>query len=457
VLGGLAVNEMAGLMYLVPGVIYALLVLVWVGIVWRQAEPQHRVISVLLVFLIIALPASFFPGPPTENGHDHTTTTLFAGLTLFLLAEEVNPLLAAFPLILACIADPFALWIGTLPIVLVGIHRFALGDRNRALRLLSVATLSLLATGFLIALIPRAGGYTSADLKMSFAKLDDFSLNVYLAVASILTFFGADFFGAEVASLNTASLLLHLLVMLFVLYVIYCVVRKWWLGQRPGLLVELLVVSIAIDVIAFLLSTAPQDNYVSIMGSAEWSTRLDWSATQYLDWSAARYLPAVFLFVALMAAISWPEIGPNRRYIKYVLPFVAVGYLTAFGAQLFSPPARVPQVVIDFLEERNLKEGYGSYWSSGIFTVLSDGKVRVRQVRAGPSGQLEPLRWVSAKRWYETDGARFLIFRDKTAGVDLDSGVATWGEPASVETIDGYHIAIWTNPIHVANTERVWK
>ena len=47
-----------------------------------------------------------------------------------------------------------------------------------------------------------------------------------------------------------------------------------------------------------------------------------------------------------------------------------------------------PQQVMDFLEANQLTEGYGSFWSAGIFTVLSDGKLKVRQVAFGPERKM---------------------------------------------------------------------
>ncbi len=448
--GSLFVKDMGVLMYVIPPVIYALLVCLWVKITLSSVAAPYRLTSALIVFLIIALPSSFAPGPPIENGHDHITTTLFVGLSFFLLAKAEHIVLASLALIVACIGDPFALWVGIVPIALVGGYHLLLADWRRGAKLLGVALVSVLISQLATMLIPMLGGYDSTPQWGYFVQLEELPRNFYLFAASVLTLFGADFFGHYILSLTTVNLLAHLAVMGLIFFLIGRATMTWWRNRTIDLLVELLIVSIVIDIAAFIFSNAPENNYIGLMGAAGVPGHLDWSVAQYLDWSGARFLSPMLLFGALVAGISWYSIESARRYIGYPLTAIALCYVTAFVAQMLQPVAPVPRVV-DFLEARNLDEGYGSYWCSGIFTVLSRGKVKVRQVEAGPEGKLEPLRWVSASKWYDTDGARFVIFRDPDIGVDLKEAVETWGPPSSVERIEDYYVAVWTRPIHVAN------
>jgi len=136
--------------------------------------------------------------------------------------------------------------------------------------------------------------------------------------------------------------------------------------------------------------------------------------------------------------------GYRQEICSYLLPVVACAYVaaicfpsesllggSAFAVQMFEPVTKPPLTVIKFLEGNGLTEGYGSYWSAGILSVISDGKIVVRQVGAGPGG-IVPVRWYSSEEWYAMKNARFLIFKDKTWGVGLDKAVTTWGPPMQI-------------------------
>jgi hypothetical protein len=68
----------------------------------------------------------------------------------------------------------------------------------------------------------------------------------------------------------------------------------------------------------------------------------------------------------------------------------------------------------EFLVKNNLKYGYASFWSAGVISVLSDGKVLVRQIIF--KNQLpEPHLWLSSSDWYRPSyyaGESFLLLTD---------------------------------------------
>jgi len=193
------------------------------------------------------------------------------------------------------------------------------------------------------------------------------------------------------------------------------------LKEEENLMVRLLCASLVLNAIAFVFSNRP---ITYMLG----------------DPGTARYLPTVPIFGALITAMSWQRVIA-RKYALYLLPVVACAYVaaicfpsesllggSAFAVQMFEPVTKPPLTVIKFLEGNGLTEGYGSYWSAGILSVISDGKIVVRQVGAGPGG-IVPVRWYSSEEWYAMKDARFLIFKDKTWGVGLDKAVTTWGPP----------------------------
>jgi len=261
-----------------------------------------------------------------------------------------------------------------------------------------------------------------------FVSADQLSQNVYLFWESILNLFGANFFGRVVFNPGTAVILVHAAVMILVIWVV-CEACARALRREENLMITLLCASLALNAIAFVFSNMP----ISSMPE---------------DPGPARYLLTLPIFAALITAMSWQRVIA-RKYAPYLLPVVACAYVGAFAVQMFGPIAQPPLTVVKFLEDNGLTEGYGSYWSASILSVISDGKVVVRQVSAGP-GSIVPLRWYSAEQWYAMNDARFLIFKDKAFGVGLYEVPTTWGPPMQVKRIDGYTVMVWNSPIHVS-------
>ena len=436
VLGGLLVRNMAVLMAVVPAATYALLVVFCAVVTWARVDRPRRFISVLIVLMLMALPCVFFyggppmffyGGPPVRSQGDHKTTTFFILIAFYLLSSSYSFALACLPLILAAIGDPFALWIGILPAAAVGLVLLSRDDSRRGWQLTIFAVACALLAKLAEAGIRFAGGYesTPGDLRSAFVTLDGLSDNVHLLLEGVLAVFDANPFGREVFSLEAGIPLVHLGVLIFLL----CVASRLYRMRTEDTFKLLLLAAMALNVIAFVVSTVPVDR------------------------GSARFLPTLTIFGPLVAAISWYEVGLRERVAwAWVLgPFLLLSYLIPFARELVRPVAEPPQGVIQFLEAQGFTEGYGSYWSSGILTVLSRGKVKVRQVSVGPEGKLVPLEWQSARRWYATDQAKFLVIdRMPVFGVDRFTAIRTWGVPKYEEMIDGYLILTWPSPLHLA-------
>lgn len=87
----------------------------------------------------------------------------------------------------------------------------------------------------------------------------------------------------------------------------------------------------------------------------------------------------------------------------------------------------------DFLEKQGLQYGYASFWSAGNVTVLSEQRVKVRQVLF-EHGLPLPMRMLSSNRWYRPEawrGRTFLAVQDNQP-LDLPELYRRMGEPAQV-------------------------
>jgi hypothetical protein len=104
--------------------------------------------------------------------------------------------------------------------------------------------------------------------------------------------------------------------------------------------------------------------------------------------------------------------------------------------------------VIQYLKSHNLREGFATYWSGSITTVLSNGQIQSRAViYAGR--QMSPYHWVSKSSWYRSTHAVFFILdqSSKSFGVDPDIVMKEFGTPAKQKKIGDYTIFIWNHEI----------
>jgi hypothetical protein len=86
-----------------------------------------------------------------------------------------------------------------------------------------------------------------------------------------------------------------------------------------------------------------------------------------------------------------------------------------------------------FLEDNKLQYGYAQFWSAGKITVLTEQRVKVRQVNF-ENGMPVPMRILSSNRWYRAEawgGPTFLAVQD-TRQLDLPKLIKLMGEPMHV-------------------------
>jgi hypothetical protein len=440
VLCGLLIRHLATLMYVVPPISYVLLAGACAAITWLGCDAQHRLLSTTLVVVVVAFPAllsGIDTGPPVHTGGDHKTTILFMLITFYLLSAGYNVWLAQLPLVFAAVGDPLAIWIGIPAIVVTGVIFL---DRKRVRfgwQLILSAVICLAVAKAVLAAIPILGGFetTRGALRNAVVSLDRLPHNVRLLFECTLNLFGANFFGRNVVDRGTAIALVHLGVLMFLIWAIWRIARVA-LSKLDALRLMLLS-ALILNLLAFLFSTTPYD----------------------LD--SARYLPALTSFGPLLFGLSWYEVEISESLLWLAAPIVGAAFLIPFLWRLGSPIAELreraglapskPDDVIEYLESNHLTEGYGSYWTANILTVLSDGKVKVRQV-ASLNGQLVPLEWESARQWYDMKNARFLIFKDNSYDVGSEPAIRMWGSPVYTAERDGYTILVWSKPLNWGRT-----
>lgn len=169
----------------------------------------------------------------------------------------------------------------------------------------------------------------------------------------------------------------------------------------------------------------------------------------------ARYLvPGVVFGVVLTARwLSRLTAGlsaPSRRHLA--VAGLALGLCCAvdFGLDTIGPAApQEARPLAAFLAAHHLDLGVGDYWSSSIVTVDSSGVVQVRPVQLGAHDTLVRYDKQSDAAWYRS--ARFEFFVSDSAspwhGVTSAAAVQAFGPPRHSYIVGTYHVLVWSHPL----------
>ena len=179
--------------------------------------------------------------------------------------------------------------------------------------------------------------------------------------------------------------------------------------------------------------------------------------------TSARYmLPSLAMGVIAVAALA--ESRGLRSVSGIAGWFVIVMLLSSLISPL-NPLSRVyrhyeespPQKLASELKRRGLEYGYATYWNAGATTVLSDGDVRVRQIRfeaAIPT----PYRHLSSNYWFRPEAWKkktFLVLTDEElAGFDKERFFALTGQPE--EEFRFENMNIWVFSYNIASRMPGW-
>lgn len=429
------------LMHLVPGIVYALVVLAGVFLAGSAAPPGSvRYRRMALAFILIGLPTvSIAPhalvGPQHVAGYflillwlrgwdrfavERLRASSFVGLTLLLTVTVFG--------------DRFLLWIVILPAAAVALYRmfFAAPETARTDRMLLLScVIAVVVSRALDSLVIALGGFETPGMRASFTTFEELPAHIWRTLDGLLRNFGAFFFGMPVGP-GILAPLANLLPFGSVMFLYWRNLRQWWTRDRDGSL------------------TAPTMDRVNALLTAVLTINL--LAYAFSDIAVPgtwRYVTPFFLFSCVLAARTAPaDLLENRRYERLRIGLAAL-YLLFFIGNLRHPYGPQPTDSLqEWLQARGLRYGYGSYWQSHIVTVKSRGAVTVRAVVAGPDGRLGPHLWMSKRDWYRGTPATFLVFdKQEFDRVSLLSGTKTFGPPTETHQVGDHTVLIWDRDI----------
>jgi|CZKW01.1.fsa_nt_gi hypothetical protein len=413
---------------------YTLLVLLAALLAKGRATGTEGLVRALIAGGIMLAPGAGFSAGTLLSSPDHVGTQvplLLIWLAIDRIADRwYLPWLVGALLTWVEIADQMAVYVAALPVIVVSAIRIY--QRRPSWRidtgLLAAATASIPLAAAAVVLIRRDGGFVVAPATTVFTTAAQMPHNVWLTAESVLTLFGADFFGMPFGP-AAAVALLHLVGVILAVWACCLAARRLFsAGDR---LVPILIVGIAINLAAYLFST------------------------QAFDLGSAREIAAVLPFGAVLAG----RLIPGRPATSALLPAllaVLAGY-TGVLAYNASKPARPPptQAVASWLTTNHLTAGIGDYWAANITTVASSNQVRVRPV-ARSCGRFAAYIWESKQSWYEPPNtATFLLLATTSvAGANgtRAEAAAQFGVPQRTARIGAYEVMVWNHNLLPAVT-----
>lgn len=408
--------------HLTPAMIYAFLVLTVTSI--TQYYGQDRVSSLVSSALFVACPIGFFQSLVLVSPIHILTIIIAIILFWFLNRDAELQYSAAFGLTyIATLGDPYFTYLSTLPIVLVSLWRIS--NRNsfsRDLRVLLSVLLGMVAAGLSVQLIGRFGGYRIASTTVQFVRFSHLAHNFYLYALGLLDVFQSHFFGQKPFAPETLLKVGHASVVVIAAY--------WGIRHfhvRAGKSADFMTIcltSAALISVAFIFSNMPVNR------------------------ATGRYLSVMPVLLSLFFGIYY------YRAVTPFLRYFAVA-ISIFGTYSFSQSILTKhqvryenqKAVLQFLTAHHLKYGFGGYWNSALFTLLSNQRVMVRQVSAPPHGRVEPFLWLANSRWYKKvpEAVFFIIGPTGNFGLSMKTVTMTCGRPTSADRVGEYRIMVFKN------------
>ncbi|WP_138755248.1 hypothetical protein [Paenibacillus sinopodophylli] len=370
-----------------------------------------------ITFLIIGAPVSFsaniiFSGPM------HVSSLMYCLIAL-LVWENAKNIYVKYGvffvfLTLVLISDPFALWFFVLPFVLACVYQ-AFRDR-RELISLGMVILSYVASKIILKVI----GFDIPSIGATrFLQIDEFKLNLSLTVEGILELYGANFFGKSI-SFTTLIILIHLIILLLVVFVMYLGIKKV-IRNKPSTLELFLILAIVINVAEYI------------------------GSNMAVNLATTRYILPAFVFVSIYLGKYAIERLDNKKIRTAVSITYVIFFVTSLQSVSYNKPITPFTEVVDFLQSKGLKYGYGSYWNSSIITLESNDAVKVRPIIHDQD--TTPFEWLSKTDWYK-EPANFLIFDSTNWGnINKENAEIKFGIPDNTYQFKDYTILHWDKDI----------
>jgi hypothetical protein len=409
---------------------YALLVVSVAVLAKGKATGREGLVRALIPIGIMLAPPfgrilysrGYSPAWVLLSAPDHTGTQIPLVLT-WLVLDRMRPrwwlpILVGVLLTWVEIADPTAIFEGALPVVIVCAIRMyrrrgPLAGQWYDLALGAAALASAGAATAALALIQWAGGFAVNPAPPVLISVDGMSANFWVKVHSILTVFGADFFGMKAT--NAIVPIAHLVAVALVAWAVVLAARRF----------------LSDDDLAMQVVTA---SFVLLFAEFMFGYR-----------TGAREVVGLLPIGAVLAGRMLAGRVFQLR-LASALTAVLACYAVSLIANLFYPALPSPgRPLASWLQAHHLTYGLSATWyaSNGV-TLYSDDKVQVRDIKIMNNGEIARVSWNTKASWYSpgSNDARFIIF-NPCAPTLTDNLFRQVGQPSATYFFNDFTVLVW--------------
>jgi hypothetical protein len=185
--------------------------------------------------------------------------------------------------------------------------------------------------------------------------------------------------------------------------------------------------------------------------------------------ASVRYLvPSLMCMLLLLAGMAVDEFRWRRPlHAAALLALLVTGFSALQAYRVDNSPGYYKGSIgayspyhqfAAYLEQQGLRYGYASFWNAGRLTLLSEQKVKVRQVSLD-NGLPVPVRHLSSDRWYQAEawrGETFLMFTEaESKATDWPTLERYAGPPSRVLQYRGWEIRVY--PHNLAARLPLWN
>jgi hypothetical protein len=333
-------------------------------------------------------------------------------------ARRWVPVAVALLLAWVWVADPLALVVGIMPLLVVCVVRIGAGlfaarrggwsGLGQALRarwlegsLIAAAGAAWVIKWYVGRAIIGNGGYVQQPVPYVLDPTRAWWWHARVTVHGLLEMFGAYFVPEPGKSgLDIAIALVHLIGVILAVWGVLAIARRF-LSPRADFVSQLLLVGIVANLAAYIPSSLAN---ATALNAREIAPVLPFAAVL-----AGRMLGGRVLLGGRQFAV---RLRGRRIPVRLLVPPLA-GVLAFYSYGLWehadAPAAPVPYAQLAaFMEKNHLTYGVGGYWEASLITVETGGAVTVRAVTPAC---MQPYQWESKTSWYDpaTYRANFVL------------------------------------------------
>ena len=361
--------------------------------------------------------------------------------------DVIRRLLSAGIVGLFVFSDPLIITVCIIPIIIIAeLERYrSRGPRSMSAAALDVASIAvIILTVIGLRMLFRIDGFQTAGVDLHLATVHEMAKNAI----NIICDFG-DYFVVLGARNWMGKILVGSVTGLALIIVPVLSLRARENGghneaRKDAYFNGFLWLAGIIQILACLTS---RQYYWALAGGNPWSST-----------NAARYLFPCFAFFSLLnlrilrakldQLQSWPLIPLCLALI------VIVYHIQSLAAYALHPNDNEQwRRAVRVMRGAGLSCGYGPYWASYMFDIVSREKLRVVPVSVSSTGHIVRRVWNANKRWYSqpTCSANFIVrsIRPKAGNVTSAEIKRTFGLAAERVRANGYMIYVFKKPIRV--------